>query len=679
MERVASTRVELWRSQRGLQDEQDFAFAFSSYGSAVAHGGHHVATAWLSARSKALDEEDLASQGAAVIESSSSCSIPSLERPAPAPSMLQQELTAKVQLTEELTQRAAARRAEAQQLAALSKMPPALHGKALSSYMRNGSALCGAFQSHTCQFSEADCPGLHRCAVLRKSGRVCGLGHAAADCWDKKFCPVEALPAGETSPATQAKPPREEDEALPIPEVLALQGPDQKFDRLATIRGKLAEVPSLIYANSMGGKVWLSGLPTRGTVHEVPSSRGGLVLPNALLMHLRIANARLRTADFEEVWPVLRNTVFAGEAALVHCLSGRHRAGVGGCLFRALLAQEPWDLAVEQAAILTHPVRDPFPLPCGYLAGSEAGGYGLEPPLLLQLFGAYSGELAPTLSLFSGAAFYWIQARIILVLTATSLTVPDDQLPIAKKLRSASGFGGTVRAINGDKDHGCMAFASFPFRRPMELQAWLGLQPLSVPVLRWSVAALTEAKVLHASVYYELKTYGSSGQTDDAWLADVCHSHRRFTALMILLVTPPAGLCLGLPAVGYAPPCCVFPEQVATRFTRDDDWRSHNARILSRLKSGPGDQSLLEQSIKDAEKGFCSHPLTKKDLLATIREEPYRLLPRWVTTPASWKQRPLLGSSRNAPAMPTSTLTPGSTILGNPVVQLGQMPIVFVP
>eukprot|EP00435_Cladocopium_sp_Y103_P070786 s242_g36.t1 len=60
MERVASTRVELWRSQRGLQDEQDFAFAFSSYGSAVAHGGHHVATAWLSARSPTHRQRALA-------------------------------------------------------------------------------------------------------------------------------------------------------------------------------------------------------------------------------------------------------------------------------------------------------------------------------------------------------------------------------------------------------------------------------------------------------------------------------------------------------------------------------------------------------------------------------------------------------------------------------------------
>ena len=47
MERVASTRVEQWRSQWGLHDNTDFAYAFASYDSAVAHGGHHVADAWL--------------------------------------------------------------------------------------------------------------------------------------------------------------------------------------------------------------------------------------------------------------------------------------------------------------------------------------------------------------------------------------------------------------------------------------------------------------------------------------------------------------------------------------------------------------------------------------------------------------------------------------------------------
>ena len=86
MERVASTRVEQWRSQWGLHDDTDFAYAFASYDSAVAHGGHHVADAWLQARSKTIDE-DLIPQAAAVAESSGSTDRPPTW-PAPKASML---------------------------------------------------------------------------------------------------------------------------------------------------------------------------------------------------------------------------------------------------------------------------------------------------------------------------------------------------------------------------------------------------------------------------------------------------------------------------------------------------------------------------------------------------------------------------------------------------------------
>ena len=59
-----------------------------------------------------------------------------------------------------------------------------------------------------------------------------------------------------------------EEEELPIPEALDTRGPDKKFDRLATIRGKSAESPSLIYQNRAGGKLWLSGIPTKETMHR---------------------------------------------------------------------------------------------------------------------------------------------------------------------------------------------------------------------------------------------------------------------------------------------------------------------------------------------------------------------------------------------------------------------------
>eukprot|EP00435_Cladocopium_sp_Y103_P035949 s3319_g9.t1 len=79
-----------------------------------------------------------------------------------------------------------------------------------------------------------------------------------------------------------------------------------------------------------------------------------------------------------------------------------------------------------------------------------------------------------------------------------------------------------------------------------------------------------------------------------------------------------------------------------SRVSRTDvlsEWRSHNAGILSRLRPGPDDQFLLEQSVKDADKGLCCYPLTQRELLEAVGEEPCRLIPRCVITQASGKQR----------------------------------------
>ena len=83
--------------------------------------------------------------------------------------------------------------------------------------------------------------------------------------------------------------------------------------------------------------------------------------------------------------------------------------------------------------------------------------------------------------------------------------------------------------------------------------------------------------------------------------------------------------------------------------TREDvlqGWQSHNGRILARLRPGADDEFLLQQSLKDAEKGFCSDPMDatalhhaiRTSLHHAIRTEPYRLIPR-VITQSSGKQR----------------------------------------
>lgn len=118
-------------------------------------------------------------------------------------------------------------------------------------------------------------------------------------------------------------------------------------------------------------------------------------------------------------------------------------------------------------------------------------------------------------------------------------------------------------------------------------------------------------------------------------------------ALLILLSSwsdtgYPFGLIKGLPAVGFAPHYGIFPLLEATSLGIDDvleGWEAHNARILASLKPGKDDSFLLSQSMQDAEKGFCSVPLTRSQLLQSIRAVPHRLIPRCVITQSSGKQR----------------------------------------
>ena len=117
---------------------------------------------------------------------------------------------------------------------------------------------------------------------------------------------------------------------------------------------------------------------------------------------------------------------------------------------------------------------------------------------------------------------------------------------------------------------------------------------------------------------------------------------------LLLLITSwsdtayPHGLIRGLPAVAFAPPYGVFPLQEANLITFEDvltGWEAHNKSILGSLKPGKDDDFLLSQSMADADQGFCSPPLNRKQFLGRIRNQPHRLIPRCVITQSSGKQR----------------------------------------
>ena len=79
-----------------------------------------------------------------------------------------------------------------QETATVRSMPDAIAGKLTTAYMRDGTGLCGAYQLGRCQDDSSQCQGVHKCAIMLRTGRACGGSHPAQECFDKRFVPEPA-------------------------------------------------------------------------------------------------------------------------------------------------------------------------------------------------------------------------------------------------------------------------------------------------------------------------------------------------------------------------------------------------------------------------------------------------------------------------------------------------------
>ena len=61
--------------------------------------------------------------------------------------------------------------------------------------------------------------------------------------------------------------------------------------------------------------------------------------------------------------------------------------------------------------------------------------------------------------------------------------------------------------------------------------------------------------------------------------------------------------------------------------------------MLASLRPGKGDTFLLEQSQKDADRGFCTAAMSLSELQRELKGQEFRLIPRCVITQSSGKQR----------------------------------------
>ncbi len=295
------------------------------------------------------------------------------------------EAMSKFKLSKAMMLQAATLKAKGAKAMEARAMPATLGDKVLSAFLKNGQALCGAFQIGRCAKEESQCGALHKCAVVLKSARVCGGRHAASECRDKRALPIggaQPPPAPVTAPAPdEGRPPKvaggrkrpkspegpPPKRRVPLPVVANNAVDEAKFDRLATTKGKTAQRPTCVSEHASGGKVWLSGLPTPRTLPAFPEvtlqvicfsdkleQRGGCVCPGAQPMVMALTDKERRDEQWKKVWPLLRSSYQSGESILIHCVAGRHRAAGVSILVKALLE----DKTIEECASLISSQRD---------------------------------------------------------------------------------------------------------------------------------------------------------------------------------------------------------------------------------------------------------------------------------------------------------------------------------
>ena len=277
-----------------------------------------------------------------------------------------------------LRDRAAKARRASAHLPAAKSMPDSIQGKQLSSFLKSGALLCGAFQLQRCNIPEGECSGRHQCAVTFKSGRVCGGQHPASQCWNRRAAMVSA-PSGRGTPGEEAGKAQERSPRPPEPleppkakrqkrraaasavhpgdEVVQLdeeqENTDRYFDYMAGGRHRHDQAPTAIYVSQAGGTLWLGPLPTEETknkfpkvtlqvtcFNDLPSTKGGIILPGVMQIYIAPSAKRDRVNQWRVQWPLIKNTLFSCESVLLHCLAGRHRAAGVGMLVRAVLANE---------------------------------------------------------------------------------------------------------------------------------------------------------------------------------------------------------------------------------------------------------------------------------------------------------------------------------------------------
>ena len=199
---------------------------------------------------------------------------------------------------------------------------------------------------------------------------------------------AEVGPAAADSEVREGNPKAQDVEAADVPEAsegarrVGVSRPgvhwDALFNSLAAERRNRAgnrhepEPPTLVakVCSEPGrGELWLGGIPRRSALAEhyegkklsiqiccmakapgdiVIDTRDrdspcGCVVPGCILFKLEVSHESKRVEDWRRISGRVVSSIRAGDSALVHCMSGKHRAPVGAAMVRAILHEESFD------------------------------------------------------------------------------------------------------------------------------------------------------------------------------------------------------------------------------------------------------------------------------------------------------------------------------------------------
>jgi len=276
--------------------------------------------------------------------------------------------------------------------------PKQLAGVPLAPSSRDGQRYCVDFQRGTCREGDACQLGLHKCAAVFRSGRTCHGKHPGMECRNTKkhaapreVNPEESPPqmkvgavdtdnqldAGRTEVILEATPVKAAEFGIPLhvedDSIMRRLLPKLREERSNRRGHRLNPEPPRLVAKVCEekgrGELWLGPLPTPQRMGMINQTRHsiqifcfhkdpkdvqvdawgeyGMHIPGTLVFRCEMSNPQVRIEDMRALKLCLVNSLWQGDNAYVHCVSGISRAPMASTVMSAMLMGITFDQAKD--------------------------------------------------------------------------------------------------------------------------------------------------------------------------------------------------------------------------------------------------------------------------------------------------------------------------------------------